>query len=125
MISLREIYQCSVCGNVVEVVNDSAGELICCNQPMNKLQAKTEDAGKEKHVPVVEDCECGVKVKVGDIPHPMEEKHYIKFIEVVTDDKVIRVELKPGIAPEACLSVLKGQIKEVREFCTVHGLWKG
>jgi len=124
MTNLREVYQCAVCGNVIEVVNNAAGELVCCNQPMNKLEPKTEDQGKEKHVPVVEGKDCGVKVKVGDTAHPMEDAHYIKFIEILTDNKVIRAELKPGDDPAACFSILKGEIKEVREFCTVHGLWK-
>ena len=125
MAQLREIYRCEVCGNVVEVVNDSSGELKCCEKPMIKLDAKTEDAGQEKHVPVVEEAERGVKVKVGSVEHPMAEDHYIKFIEVMTDKKVYRCELKAGEAPEAsfcCPS--KENIVEVREYCTVHGLWK-
>ena len=138
MTALREIYRCEVCGNVVEMVNEGVGELVCCGQPMGKLEAKTEDQGQEKHVPVVEDtgkatCSCDscgeenicIKVKVGSVEHPMEAAHYIKFIEVLTKDKVARTELKPGDKPEAHFCcIAKEDIIEVREFCTVHMLWK-
>lgn len=124
MTQLREIYQCEVCGNVVEVVNEKAGELKCCEQPMSKLDAKTEDAGGEKHVPVIEETDCCIKVKVGSVEHPMADDHYIKFIEVLTEDQVLRAELKPGQKPEADFCVKKDDVVEVREFCTTHGLWK-
>ncbi|MFH1395109.1 MAG: desulfoferrodoxin [Candidatus Omnitrophota bacterium] len=124
MTRLRELYRCEICGNVVEITHEGAPSLVCCDEPMKKLEAKTEDEGKEKHVPVMEETDAGTKVKIGSVPHPMEEKHYIKFIEVLSDDRVIRVELKPGQAPEAEVCLLKSEIQEVREFCTVHGLWK-
>jgi len=125
MTGLREIYRCEICGNVIEIVNEGAPALVCCEKPMVKLEAKAEDQGQEKHVPVVEELESGIKVKVGSIEHPMEEAHYIKFIEILTKDKVVRVELKPGDKPEADLCISKADIVEVREFCTVHMLWKG
>ncbi|MCK5580461.1 MAG: desulfoferrodoxin [Candidatus Omnitrophica bacterium] len=124
MTQLRELYRCEVCGNVVEVVNEGQPSLVCCNQPMVKLEPKTEDAGGEKHVPVVEEADCCIKVKVGSVEHPMEEKHYIKCIEVLTQDKVMRAELSPGQKPEAEFCVKKSDVIEVREFCTIHGLWK-
>lgn len=124
MTNLREIYRCSVCGNVTEVVNNSQGELVCCNKPMEKLTAKTQDQGQEKHVPVVEEVEQGVRVKVGAVAHPMQDDHYIKFIEVLKKDAVLRVELKPGDLAEAFFCVNKEHITGVREYCTVHGLWK-
>jgi superoxide reductase len=138
MTKLRELYRCEICANVVEVAHEGAPALVCCEQPMKKLEAKTKDEGLEKHVPVVEEegkttcsCEaCGegnvcIKVKVGSVAHPMEEKHHIKFIEVLTKDKVLRAELKPGDKPEAhfcCVSM--DDIVEIREFCNVHMLWK-
>lgn len=125
MTILRELYRCDICGNVVEVVNEGAPALVCCNEPMQKLEAKTVDAGKEKHVPVIEEIAGGIKVKVGSVAHPMEEKHYIKFIEILTDSEILRAELKPGQKPEADFCVSKLDIKDVREFCTVHMLWKG
>ena len=124
MTSLREIYKCDICGNVTEVVNEGAPALVCCGQPMAKLEAKTQDEGKEKHVPQIEENENGVLIKVGGIAHPMEEKHYIKFIEVLIENNVIRYELKPGDKPAIQSCAKKDQIAEVREYCTVHGLWK-
>ncbi|MEA3489431.1 MAG: desulfoferrodoxin [Candidatus Omnitrophota bacterium] len=124
MTQLRELYRCEICGNVVEIAHEGAPALVCCEQPMIKLEAKTGDEGKEKHVPVVEETDSGIKVKVGSVGHPMEEKHYIKFIEVLAKDKVLRAELNPGQAPMAEFCVAKPDIIEVREFCTVHMLWK-
>lgn len=124
MTQLRELYRCEVCGNIVEVVNEGATSLVCCGEPMIKLEAKTEDQGQEKHVPVVEETDSGIKVKVGSIEHPMEDKHYIKFIEILLKDRIIRKELKPGQAPEVKYCATKSDVIEVREFCSIHGLWK-
>jgi len=124
MTQLRELYRCEVCGNIVEVVNEGATALVCCGEPMIKLEAKTEDQGREKHVPVVEETDSGIKVKVGSIEHPMEDKHYIKFIEILLKDRIIRKELKPGQAPEVKYCATKSDVIEVREFCSIHGLWK-
>ncbi len=119
-----EIYECKVCGNIVEVLRGGAGELVCCGQPMEKLVAKTADAGKEKHVPVIERLTDGFKVKIGSIPHPMEEKHYIEWIELLADGKAYRQFLKPGVAPEAIFNI-KATTVSAREHCNVHGLWEG
>jgi superoxide reductase len=119
-----EVYKCSVCGNIVEVLHGGAGELVCCGKPMEKLVAKTADEGKEKHVPVIEKIEGGVKVKVGSVPHPMVAEHYIEWIEVIADDKAYRQFLNPGDAPEAEFAVEAAQIW-AREHCNVHGLWEG
>jgi superoxide reductase len=123
MTNLRELYHCSICGNVVEVVNTGATSLVCCKKPMEKLVAGSKDASMEKHVPVVEDVDEGIKVKVGSAAHPMEEKHFIRFIEVLTKDQVLRAELAPNQAPEASFLVKADDVVEVREYCTVHGLW--
>jgi len=125
MTNLRELYHCSVCGHVVEVANEGAPTLVCCGKEMEKLEAKTEDQGKEKHVPIVEETDLFTRVKVGSVEHPMEEKHYIKFIEVLTKDQVLRAELSPGQAPAAEFCVPKADVVEVREYCTVHSLWEG
>ena len=124
MTRLRELYRCDICLNVVEIAHEGASSLVCCGEPMKQLKAKTEDEGHEKHVPVTEEFSGGVRVKIGSARHPMEEKHFIKFIEVLTENKVIRRELAPGGDPEADFRVKKEEIVEVREFCTVHGLWK-
>jgi superoxide reductase len=80
-----QIYKCEICGNVVEVLDEGVGELVCCGQPMKLIEEKTEDEGKEKHVPIIEKNEEGVKVKVGSVPHPMTEEHYIEWIEISTE----------------------------------------
>jgi superoxide reductase len=123
MTTLNEVYKCSVCGNMVEVVHGSTGTLVCCGQPMTKQVENTTDAAKEKHVPVVEKTSTGILVKVGSVPHPMEEAHYIEWIEVVADGKTMRAYLKPGMKPEAEFPC-KAATFTVREWCNKHGLWK-
>ena len=123
MTNLRELYHCSICGNVVEVVNTGATSLVCCNKPMEKLVAGSKDASLEKHVPVIMAVDRGIKVKVGSVPHPMEEKHFIRCIEVLTKDQVLRAELVPSQEPEAFFLIKADDVVEVREYCTVHGLW--
>ncbi len=118
-----EIYKCETCGNIVEVLHGGEGELACCGQPMVQLVENTVDAAKEKHVPVIEKVEDGVKVKVGDVAHPMEEKHWIEWIEIIADGKAYRQFLNPGEAPEAIFNVEADQIT-AREYCNIHGLWK-
>jgi len=119
-----QVYKCMACGNIVEVVHGGDGELVCCGQPMKNLIAKTADEGKEKHVPVIEEVDGGIKVKVGSVPHPMEEKHYIEWIEILADGKAYRQFLNPGGAPEAEFSVEANAVT-AREHCSIHGLWKG
>lgn len=119
-----QVYKCMVCGNIVEVLHGGAGELVCCGQPMENLVVKTADEGKEKHVPVIEKVNGGVKVKVGSVAHPMEEKHYIEWIELLADGKAYRQFLNPGDAPEAVFSIEADSVS-AREHCNVHGLWKG
>ena len=119
-----EIYKCASCGNIVEVVHGGVGELVCCGQPMDLLDEKTADAGMEKHVPVIEKIDGGYRVKVGSVPHPMEAKHYIEWIEVIADGKVYRQFLTPVDQPEAVFNVEAESIS-AREYCNVHGLWEG
>lgn len=123
MTELREIYKCNVCGNIVEVIHTGVGQLVCCGQPMELLEGKTEDVGLEKHVPVIENSGDKVKVKVGSVPHPMEEKHHIEWIQVVANDKACRKFLKLGEKPEAEFEITAGKL-EAREHCNIHGLWK-
>ncbi|MBN1897611.1 MAG: desulfoferrodoxin [Spirochaetes bacterium] len=119
-----QVYKCEVCGNIVQLLHAGGGELVCCNQPMNLLKEKTEDQGQEKHVPVIEATDNGIKVKVGSVPHPMEEKHFIQWIEVVTDGKSYKEFLKPGKSAEALFCVKKDKVLMVREYCNIHGFWK-
>ncbi|KPK68157.1 desulfoferrodoxin [candidate division WOR_3 bacterium SM23_60] len=118
-----QIYKCEVCGNIVEVLHTGVGQLVCCNQPMKLMKENTVDAAKEKHVPVIEKAEGRVTVKVGSVAHPMEEKHYIEWIELIADGEAFRRFLKPGGKPEATFKI-DAQNIAAREYCNIHGLWK-
>ena len=118
------VYKCATCGNIVEVLHAGAGQLVCCGSPMQKLEPKTADAATEKHVPVIEKIDGGIKVKVGSIPHPMEAKHYIEWIQISADGRAYRQFLKPTDQPEAVFSV-DAEAVTASEYCNVHGLWKG
>ena len=117
------IYKCELCGNIVEVLHGGKGELVCCGQPMKQFKENTVDAAKEKHVPVVEKTPDGFKVTVGSVAHPMEDKHYIQWIEVIADGKAYRQFLNPGQTPEAVFKI-DAQAVTAREYCNLHGLWK-
>lgn len=117
------IYKCSLCGNVAEIVHAGGGTLVCCGKNMDQLVENTFEASKEKHIPVVEKRAEGIAVKVGSIAHPMEEKHFIEFIELIADGIVYRKELLPGDVPEALFEV-KAEKFEVRAYCNLHGVWK-
>ena len=120
-----QVYKCEVCGIVAEVLDGGAGEMVCCGEPMSLLEEKTADAGTEKHVPYIEKTDAGIVVKVGqNAAHPMEDKHYIQWIELLAGGKACRQFLKPGDAPEATFPVAADEVS-ARELCNVHGLWKG
>lgn len=119
-----EIYKCTICGNIVEVMHGGDGELVCCGEPMKRMTENTVDAAKEKHIPVIEKIEGGFKVKVGSIPHPMEQKHYIEWIELLADGRAYRQFLEPGMVPEAVFYIRADSVS-AREYCNIHGLWKG
>ena len=118
-----EVYKCDACGNIVEVLTGGAGELVCCGEPMKRMTENTVDAAKEKHVPVIEQTAEGIKVKVGSVAHPMEEKHYIEWIEIIADGKDYRQFLNPGDEPIATFAVEASSVS-AREHCNKHGLWK-
>ncbi len=118
MTKLHQVYKCNVCGNITEVLHVGVGELVCCGQPMNLQKENTVDAAKEKHVPVID----GKIVKIGSIEHPMEEDHFIEWIEAVAENgKISRKFLKPGdkAVVEFCF-----EVKVARAYCNLHGLWK-
>ena len=123
MTEVKQIFKCNICGNIVEVLHAGVGQLVCCGQSMELLTEKTEDVGSEKHVPVIEKTEKGTSVKVGSVPHPMEQKHYIEWIEIIADGRLCRKFLKPGDKPEAEFEITAEKI-EAREYCNIHGLWK-
>lgn len=119
----NQIYKCNICSNVVELVVVGAWELTCCGQAMIAIPELNHDAWEEKHVPVIEKVEQWIKVKVGSVPHPMEEDHWIQWIEVIAWDKIYRKKLNPGDAPEAEFSITDEEFI-VREYCNKHWLWK-
>jgi superoxide reductase len=124
MTKVREIYKCNICGNIVEMIHAGVGELVCCGETMEKMEEKTEDSSVEKHVPYIEKTDDGILVKVGqNQDHPMEEKHYIEWIQVIADGELYRKFLKPGDKPQAKFCINADKI-EAREYCNVHGLWK-
>lgn len=118
-----EIYKCEICGNIVEVLHDGVGKLVCCGKPMILQKENTVEAAKEKHVPIIEKNEEGVKVKVGSVPHPMTSEHYIEWIEISTEKGESKKFLKPGENPETNFPVKNKKVKS-REYCNLHGLWK-
>ena len=123
MAKMMGVYRCNVCGNIVTVLHEGKGVLVCCGEDMELLEANTVDAAREKHVPEIEKTAEGFKVKIGSVPHPMEEKHYIEWIHVVADGKGCRTFLKPGQAPEAEFCIKADKITAY-EYCNLHGLWK-
>jgi superoxide reductase len=123
MTQKKEVYKCNFCGNIVEVLHPGVGELVCCGQPMEKMVEKSQEEGLEKHLPVVESDGQKVTIKIGSIAHPMEEKHFIEWIEIETADRCLRKFLKPGDAPEAEFE-LSATDFQVRAYCNIHGLWK-
>ena len=125
MTGKMEVYKCEKCGNIVEMLHGGAGEMTCCGEPMKLYQENTTDAAQEKHVPVVEKTADGFKVTVGSVAHPMLEEHLIEWIQVVTDDgRAFRKFLNPGDAPEATFCIEADRVT-AREYCNLHGLWKG
>lgn len=123
MIQSKQVYKCSICGNIVEVLHAGGGALVCCGKPMELLNEKTSDAGLEKHVPVIEKSGSDVLVKVGSVNHPMEENHHIQWVELVTPNFLYRKYLKSGENPEALFTPAEEPLY-ARAYCNIHGLWK-
>ena len=124
MTKRNEIYKCSVCGNMVSVIHEGAGTLVCCGQDMKLMSENTEDAATEKHVPVITKTETGVSVRIGEVDHPMEESHYIEWIELLTKNGSLFHFLEPGEEPVAEFCVDESAVISAREYCNLHGLWK-
>lgn len=122
MANRLEVYKCTICGNIVEVMHGGPGALVCCGQDMNLMTENTVDAAAEKHVPVIELGNGSITVKVGSVAHPMEEAHYIEWIELVADGKVYRQYLNPGEVPEATFNISAAKVT-AREYCNLHGHW--
>lgn len=117
-----DFYECEICGNIVELIKNGGGQLVCCGQPMNRMDANTVDASKEKHVPVAIRKDGKIEVQVGSVLHPMSEEHYIEWIAVATTDGIERIQLLPGDEPRAVFSDRRNAT--VYAYCNLHGLWK-
>jgi superoxide reductase len=126
MTEKKQIYRCNICGNIIEVLQIGTGELNCCNQAMKILKEKTGDIGPEKHIPIIEKTDAGVKIKVGKLPHPMKDEHCIEWVEIISDNRIYRNYLLPGDPPEVEFDVKIEDINQVRarQYCSIHGLWK-
>lgn len=120
----NKMYRCNLCGNIVEIINQGDGELVCCGEPMKLLTENSTDAATEKHVPVIENTQDGYKISVGSTLHPMQEDHYIQWIELLADGKSYKQFLKPGDEPIATFCIKADKVS-AREYCNKHGLWKG
>jgi len=118
-----EVYKCKACGNIVMVLHGGDGDLVCCGENMVLMAANTVDAAQEKHVPVIKKIAGGYTIMVGSVPHPMEEKHYIEWIELIADGKSYFQFLQPGEKPEATF-MIDAAIVSAREYCNIHGLWE-
>jgi len=124
MTEMNQIYKCEICGNIVEILHEGAGQLVCCGKPMNLFESKTADTSTEKHVPFIEVKDGTVIVRVGENQnHPMEENHYIEWIELIADGVIMKKFLKPGDKPKAVF-VTDAKNLSAREYCNLHGLWE-
>lgn len=123
MTQRHQVYKCKICGNIVEVLHEGAGTLVCCGQEMELFVEKMQEEGNEKHLPVVEVDGENVKVVVGSILHPMEEAHHVEWIEVINGDQIYKKYLKPGDTPTAEFQIPNITQLHVREYCNIHGLW--
>lgn len=127
MTKKRNIIRCTQCGTIMEVLSEGQQPTCCAAEPQapafEVLTENTTDAAREKHVPVVEKIEGGWRVSVGSVEHPMQEGHYIQWIELLTERDVMRHELLPGEKPEAIFLTTAEHVV-AREYCNLHGLWK-
>ena len=126
MAERNEVYKCEICGNIIEVLHGGTGQLVCCGEPMKLLKENTVDASLEKHVPIISKPSQGVLVQIGSIPHPMEEKHFIQFIDCYQNERYLgRAMLSPGVYPAACFHLKEPTGKvTITEHCNLHGYWK-
>jgi superoxide reductase len=119
-----QIYRCKVCDNIVRVISAGEGNLVCCQVPMELLNEKQDEDGAIKHRPIIEKSPGSVTVKVGEVPHPMEDTHYIQWIELTAGSQVLTQFLNPGQPPQAVFKVNTEQDISARSYCNIHGLWK-
>lgn len=119
-----KFYKCMHCGNVVVKLYDKGVPVMCCGEKMVELEANSEDAATEKHVPVVNVEGNVVNVVVGEVEHPMTEEHLIALIVLETQKGFQVAQLSADDAPKATFAVAEGDAPvAVYEYCNLHGLW--
>ena len=119
-----KFYECKKCGNIIIMLEDSGVIPVCCGSTMNELKPQIKDGPAEKHVPVVECKDSERIVTIGEVLHPMEAEHYIKWILLETNKgKYVRC-LRPGDEPKACFKLCDDEMfVAAYEFCNIHSLW--
>ncbi|MBN2733329.1 MAG: desulfoferrodoxin [Methanomicrobiaceae archaeon] len=122
MTKKAEIYKCEKCGNTVLVIDSGKGDLSCCDVPMILLEEQSADFKNEKHVPIVEKTDSGIKVTVGSTLHPMTPEHHIVMIAVIDGDSILVHWLNPGDEPVAYFPCQNADVKSI-EYCNIHNLW--
>lgn len=120
----HKFYRCRHCGNLVGLIENAGVPMICCGEPMEELKPNTADGAQEKHVPVVTKQGDKLRVDVGEVFHPMEEKHSIQWVYLQTQRGGQRKGFDPGDKPEAVFCVIDDEPVAVFAYCNLHGLWK-
>ena len=121
----QKFYICEHCGKIIAVVKESGVPVMCCGEKMKEIIPGTTDAAIEKHVPVYTVENNIVKVKIGEVEHPMLPEHFIEWVSVQTKQGNQRKQLVPGAAPEVCFAICEGDdVEAVYAYCNLHGLWK-
>ncbi len=122
-LSRFDIYKCDKYGIIAQIMTTGAGKLVCCETSMDKMIENTTDAAKEKHIPVVEKIGNRLEVKVGSVNHPMNEDHFIQWVEVVGNEESFLKFLSYTDKPEAVFDLECDEFY-VRAYCNLHGLWR-
>lgn len=111
------------CGNLIEMINSSGQNIVCCGDKMKEIEVKTKEEKWEKHLPEVTRNDKVLLVNVGKIDHPMTENHYIEWIYLETEKGSQRKELKPGEKPSVIFTIADDKPLRVYAYCNLHGLW--
>lgn len=121
-----EIYKCNVCGNLVQVLLNGVGELVCCGEKMELISPhnqENDNGMSEKHSPTITTIDENTKeIKVEN--HPMTDEHYIMFVEYWSQDKN-KMQMQ-FFKPEE-KATMKTNIKcnnpTAISYCNIHGMY--
>lgn len=124
MTNVLKLYRCSICGNLISMMEDHGPVPVCCGKNMKLVEENTVDASLEKHIPIVFRNGRDVNISVGSLPHPMDSIHYIEWIIMITDCGSYGRTLRPGNDPSVNFIIDENEkIKGVYAYCNIHGLW--